>query len=91
MNTKSLTWKGNGERVEKSDAQKLLDYLYCGEAAKGKSKTIWLEAWSKGRLEAGKGMRGEGKIQIGFDAGLELGQSNPVKAFNTKLENGKGR
>jgi hypothetical protein len=35
-------------------------------------------------------MRGKGKIQIGFDVGLELGQSNPVKAFNTKQENGKG-
>jgi hypothetical protein len=35
-------------------------------------------------------MRGEGKIQIGFDAGLEPGQSNPVKAFDTKQENDKG-
>lgn len=41
-------------------------------------------------MEAARGMRGEGKIQIGFDAGLELGQSNPVKAFDTKKENYKG-
>jgi hypothetical protein len=34
-------------------------------------------------------MRGEGKIQIGFGAGLQLGQSNPVKAFNTKQDRWK--
>jgi hypothetical protein len=34
-------------------------------------------------------MRDKGKIQIGFHVGLQLGQSNPVKSFNAKEENGK--
>jgi hypothetical protein len=34
-------------------------------------------------------MRDKGKIQIGFHVGLQLGQSNPVKAFNAEEENGK--